>query len=164
MPKYLGGHFLLPKISLNTSFQIGNILESAPYKWCAIIIVIITFIFVVDFVWQWQDEKNRWNPYSVEHSVLLEAAKQNSEDSVDIVAAHRAYKIDLQSMEQSNVTTQVIRKVERHKIGRFENTLLWLFFSNLHSQQIFVCETWCLYKSFWSRVDTVTAALSYICL
>ncbi|XP_033626574.1 poly [ADP-ribose] polymerase 2-like isoform X2 [Asterias rubens] len=68
------------------------------------------------FVWQWQDEKNRWNPYSVEHSVLLEAAKQYSEDSVDIVAAHRAYKIDLQSMEQSNVTTQVIRKVERHKI------------------------------------------------
>lgn len=71
----------------------------------------------VDFVWQWQDEKNRWNPYSVDHSVALELAKQNSDDSVDIVAAHRAYKIDLQAMEQSNVSTQVIRKVERQKIG-----------------------------------------------
>ncbi len=98
----------------------------------------------VDFVWQWQDEKNRWNPYSVEHSVSLELAKQNSDDSVDIIAAHRAYKIDLQTMEQSNVTTQVIRKVEREKIGMFKIILIVLcFLSNLHYDQICIYEFLC---------------------
>ncbi|XP_038070254.1 poly [ADP-ribose] polymerase 2-like [Patiria miniata] len=68
------------------------------------------------FVWQWQDEKNRWNAYNVSNCTEIEEAHQGSCDSVDLVIAQRAYTMDLNAMEQVNQTTKVKRKVQRLQI------------------------------------------------
>ena len=47
----------------------------------------------------------------------LESALKGGDTTVSVVAAHRAYTVDVQKMEQSNDTTSVIRKVQRIKSG-----------------------------------------------
>ncbi len=70
-----------------------------------------------DFVWQWQDERNRWNAYPPKTMCELEDALKGGQDTVSVVASHRAYTVDVKKMEQSNDTTSVIRKVQRTKSG-----------------------------------------------
>lgn len=65
------------------------------------------------FIWQWQDEKGGWNPYNVETCMDLE--KADGKGQVDMEACHRSYSIDLGKMEQTNLSTDVKRKVERAK-------------------------------------------------
>ncbi|XP_022104344.1 poly [ADP-ribose] polymerase 2-like [Acanthaster planci] len=68
------------------------------------------------FVWEWQDDKKRWNAYGLSACTEIEAAHKGSCDSLDLVVAHRAYQVDLQAMEQVNQTTKVKRKIRRLQI------------------------------------------------
>ena len=68
-------------------------------------------------MWQWQDEKKRWNAYPPKVMLDLESALKGGDTTVSVVAAHRAYTVDVQKMEQSNDTTSVIRQVQRIKSG-----------------------------------------------
>ncbi|XP_006818261.1 poly [ADP-ribose] polymerase 2-like isoform X2 [Saccoglossus kowalevskii] len=68
------------------------------------------------FVWQWQDEKNKWNPYNVKNTVVIEASHKAGSDNVGIEALRRTYTIDLKKMEQINDDTDVTRKIERLQV------------------------------------------------
>ncbi|XP_022343274.1 poly [ADP-ribose] polymerase 2-like isoform X2 [Crassostrea virginica] len=65
------------------------------------------------YIWQWQDEKGGWNPYSIDTCIELEQA--DGKGHVDFEACQRSYSIDVAKLEQTNVTTDVKRKVERAK-------------------------------------------------
>lgn len=67
------------------------------------------------FVWQWQDEKNRWNPYPPSETIALENGRQNKDETVSLIIAGRNYTINLGTMEQCNDATEVVRKVDRLK-------------------------------------------------
>lgn len=74
----------------------------------------IYYFLPVDFyIWQWQDEKGGWNPYSIDTCIELEQA--DGKGHVDFEACQRSYSIDVAKLEQTNVTTDVKRKVERAK-------------------------------------------------
>ncbi|XP_052061319.1 poly [ADP-ribose] polymerase 2-like [Mytilus californianus] len=64
------------------------------------------------YVWQWEDEKGKWNPYNAEHSIEIENARISGKD-LNIVANHRAYDIDFAQMEQVNTVTNVARTIDR---------------------------------------------------
>ncbi|XP_054748686.2 poly [ADP-ribose] polymerase 2-like [Lytechinus pictus] len=67
------------------------------------------------FVWQWKDEKRRWNAYSPSESIALENGRQNSDDTVSLIIAGRSYTINLNDMEQCNDDTDVVREIQRLK-------------------------------------------------
>jgi hypothetical protein len=69
-------------------------------------------------VWQWQDEKDKWNPYSASLSLELEEARESGTDSVDFEACSRSYTCNLKEMKQVNTITKVKRDLERAKSGR----------------------------------------------
>lgn len=73
-------------------------------------------VFSDYYVWQWEDEKGKWNPYDAQVSADLENAKDSGK-TISIVAAHRSYDLDLSKMEQINTVTNVARKFERCKSG-----------------------------------------------
>lgn len=72
---------------------------------------------VSDFVWQWKDEKRRWNAYGPSDTIALENGRQNNDDTVSLMVAGRNYTINLNDMEQCNDETDVVREVERLKTG-----------------------------------------------
>lgn len=65
------------------------------------------------YVWQWQDEKGKWNPYDVQVTCDLENARVSGKSTVSTVACHRSYDIDITKMEQINAVTNVSRTVDR---------------------------------------------------
>ncbi|KAK3085759.1 hypothetical protein FSP39_008277 [Pinctada imbricata] len=65
------------------------------------------------YIWQWEDENGKWNPYDVKTSIALEKADES--DTVDFEAYHRSYSIDVKKKEQINTVTKVKRKVDRVK-------------------------------------------------
>jgi len=67
--------------------------------------------------WLWVDEKGNENSYGPKNSLILEKALINKESSVDIEACHRAYSVDIPTMEQTNTTTDVKRSVKREPSG-----------------------------------------------
>lgn len=67
------------------------------------------------YVWQWQDEKGKWNPYSAAISLDLEDAREKKESEVSFEACHRSYTIDMATMKQENTVTLVKRDVKRSK-------------------------------------------------
>ncbi|KAL8613854.1 hypothetical protein ACOMHN_032844 [Nucella lapillus] len=67
------------------------------------------------YVWQWQDEKGKWNPYSAALSLDLEGAQEKKEDEVSFEACHRSYTISMATMKQENTVTSVKRDVGRSK-------------------------------------------------
>ena len=77
----------------------------------------IPVLFADFYVWQWQDEKGKWNPYSASISLELEEAQETKTDEVTFEACHRSYAVDLGTMKQVNTVTKVKRDVERGKAG-----------------------------------------------
>ncbi|KAK7114291.1 hypothetical protein V1264_000374 [Littorina saxatilis] len=67
------------------------------------------------YIWQWQDEKGRLNPYSATISLELEDAVESNTPTVTFEACHRSYSIDMKKMKQINTLTSVVRDVERSK-------------------------------------------------
>ncbi|XP_060082322.1 poly [ADP-ribose] polymerase 2-like isoform X2 [Ylistrum balloti] len=67
------------------------------------------------YVWQWEDERGKWNPYSYDVAVKLEKARQLKETEVDISACARSYRLNITKMEQTNLVTDVVRNVARIK-------------------------------------------------
>lgn len=68
-------------------------------------------------MWQWKDEKRRWNAYGPSDTIALENGRQNNDDAVSLMVAGRNYTINLNDMEQCNDETDVVREVERLKTG-----------------------------------------------
>lgn len=67
------------------------------------------------YVWQWEDEHGKWNPFLAATSLELEEARDSKKGSVAFKASHRSYEVDLAKMEQVNTTSDVKRKVSRTK-------------------------------------------------
>ena len=63
----------------------------------------------------------------------LENALSNNQAMVAMVAAQRAYTIDVKKMEQTNDTTSVVRPVQRIKSGVYciEIIKKWVFLTTL---------------------------------
>ena len=69
---------------------------------------------ITDFYyWEWQDERNNWNPYNAKTSVSLEKAKEAGQKNMSFEAYNRSYTVNVAKMEQVNDATGVIRKVQR---------------------------------------------------
>ncbi|XP_071822124.1 poly [ADP-ribose] polymerase 2-like [Apostichopus japonicus] len=68
------------------------------------------------YVWQWQDERGRWQPYLCDSTKILESAYIGDKKEVSIQAAGRDYTVDVVKMEQTNDDTKVIRKIDRLKV------------------------------------------------
>lgn len=68
------------------------------------------------YVWQWQDERSRWQPYKCDAVKLLETSYSGDKKQVAIEASGRNYSIDVVKMEQTNNDTNVVRKVQRLKV------------------------------------------------
>ena len=71
------------------------------------------------YAWQWEDEKGNYNPYSSTASLGLEEARSNKESTYDLEASHRSYRIDIAKLEQTNTTTDVVRKVSRAESSEY---------------------------------------------
>ena len=82
-------------------------------------------------MWQWQDEKRKWNPYRPEHTIALENGQQNKEESISLQIAGRNYTMDLTNMEQRNDETEAVRKIDRLKIGEYSIFVLFVL-QSLH--------------------------------
>lgn len=78
-------------------------------------------IFADYFVWQWEDEKGKWNPYNAQLSVDLENAKDSGK-TVSFVVAQRSYDIDLFKKKQINTVTNVARRIERCQSGKTKDS------------------------------------------
>ena len=70
-------------------------------------------------MWQWEDEKGNYNPYSAAATLDLEEAQSAKESSYDLEACSRSYTIDLDKMEQTNTVTNVVRKVAREESSKW---------------------------------------------
>ena len=78
------------------------------------------YLLCADYhIWQWEDEHGNWNPYDATITLALEKGHQGGSTNVAIVACHRAYTVDLGSMQQVNDATKVKRKIDRVKSGLF---------------------------------------------
>ncbi|XP_041350022.1 E3 ubiquitin-protein ligase TRIP12-like isoform X2 [Gigantopelta aegis] len=64
-------------------------------------------------VWQWQDDRSMWHPYTPIDSKIVEAAYQAGEDEVNLSTMGRSYAIDFNSMQQINEDTGTARPVQR---------------------------------------------------
>ena len=71
------------------------------------------------YVWQWEDEHGKWNPYQAKAAVKLENTKQEGDGSVELNIFNREYVVDLGTMKQVNNDTEVCRNVQRIKAGRY---------------------------------------------
>ena len=78
-----------------------------------ILIQILSFEISDFAIWNWEDEKGRWNPYSLDTCEKLEDQYQAPGQFVKVSAYKRAYTIDLLTMKQANDATGVERKVKR---------------------------------------------------
>ncbi|XP_064610913.1 poly [ADP-ribose] polymerase 2-like [Liolophura sinensis] len=67
------------------------------------------------YVWQWEDERGKWNSYDTACSCSLEDASRGGETEAAISACGRSYTVDLTNKEQVNDDTAVVRKVRRVK-------------------------------------------------
>ena len=69
------------------------------------------------YIWEWEDEHGRWNPYGVAATVLLEKELMNDGKDVHIEALGRNYTVDIVKNVQTNDDTGVQRGVRRQKSG-----------------------------------------------
>lgn len=67
------------------------------------------------YIWQWEDEKGKWSPYSAALCLQLEDAQERATATVDFEACHRSYSVNLSEMKQINTDTDVKREVLRSK-------------------------------------------------
>lgn len=73
------------------------------------------------FVYQWQDEKKKWNCYSAKTMIEIGKALNKNETEVEITSQGRSYSIDLKKLIQTNKTTKVTRKVQKIKSSSFRS-------------------------------------------
>ena len=69
------------------------------------------------YVWEWEDEKKRWNPYLAQTAVDLEKAKTFKEAHHSFSAFGRDYTVHMEELQQMNDDTEVERPVRREKSG-----------------------------------------------
>ena len=73
------------------------------------------YIFIdSDAMWEWQDETNKWIPYTDTDTQTIEDAHAAGNTTVTMTIMGRSYKIDLSKMEQVNVSTGVSRNIRRN--------------------------------------------------
>ena len=69
------------------------------------------------YVWEWEDENGKWNPYNAKTCLDLMTAQKEEETWVASKAAGRSYTIHIDRMEQVNTATNVKRAVRLQKTG-----------------------------------------------
>ena len=71
------------------------------------------------FVYQWQNEHKKWDPYNADAMVQIAGALDKDQTSLSLTCQSRSYDIDLKKSVQTNTSTNVIRKVQRVKSSLF---------------------------------------------
>ena len=71
------------------------------------------------FVYQWQNEHKKWDPYNAEAMVQIAEALAKDQTSLSMTCQSRSYDIDLTKLVQTNTSTNVTRKVQRVKSSLF---------------------------------------------
>uniref|UniRef100_UPI00358FECBF E3 ubiquitin-protein ligase TRIP12 isoform X2 n=1 Tax=Myxine glutinosa TaxID=7769 RepID=UPI00358FECBF len=64
-------------------------------------------------LWEWQDDRGSWLPYSHIDGRIIEAAHQAGEEEVSLSTLGRVYTVDLSAMRQVNEQTGTARPVQR---------------------------------------------------
>lgn len=64
------------------------------------------------FVYQWQNEHKKWEPYNAEAMIQIAEALDKDQTSLSLTCQTRSYDIDLKKLNQTNTSTNVIRKVQ----------------------------------------------------
>lgn len=64
------------------------------------------------FVYQWQDDKKKWEPYNAEMMVHFADALDKDQTSLSVTCQSRPYDIDLKKLTQTNTSTNVTRKIQ----------------------------------------------------
>ncbi|KAL8586262.1 hypothetical protein ACOMHN_003777 [Nucella lapillus] len=92
---------LLPKLPSDGVFSIDAMLRKGPN------------LHNEAVVWQWQDDRSIWHPYSSIDCKLIEGAYQQGEDEMTLSAMGRMYIVDFNTMQQINEDTGTARPVQR---------------------------------------------------
>ena len=71
------------------------------------------------FVYQWQNENKKWEPYNAEVMIQIADALQNDQTNLSVTCQSRSYDIDLKKLIQTNTSTNVTRKVQCVKSSLF---------------------------------------------
>jgi hypothetical protein len=71
------------------------------------------------FIYEWQNEKTKWEPYNAETMIKIVDAIDNDQLTLSVACENRSYDIDLKKLIQTNTTTNVIRKIHCVKSSLF---------------------------------------------
>ena len=82
------------------------------------------------FVYEWQNENKKWEPYTAENMIKIADAINNDQTTLSVTSQTRSYKIDLKSLIQTNTNTNVTRKIHRVK----SSSLNYFLFSSFYNQ------------------------------
>ena len=89
------------------------------------------------FVYQWQNEHKKWEPYNAEAMIQIAEALDKDQTSLSLTCQTRSYDIDLKKLNQTNTSTNVIRKVQCIKSSSFSSfSLTIVFFLHCNSGKI----------------------------
>jgi hypothetical protein len=69
--------------------------------------------------YQWLNEKKIWQSYDATAMISIAQAIRNKQTNLSIVCDTRSYNIDLTAMNQTNTSTNVIRKIQCSKSSEF---------------------------------------------
>ncbi|XP_076454353.1 E3 ubiquitin-protein ligase TRIP12-like isoform X2 [Babylonia areolata] len=92
---------LLPKLPSDGVFSIDAMLRKGPN------------LHNEAVIWQWQDDRSIWHPYSSIDCKLIESAYQQGLDEMSLSAMGRMYIVDFNTMQQINEDTGTARPVQR---------------------------------------------------
>ena len=66
-------------------------------------------------LYEWQNEKKKWEAYTAEVMIKIADAIANDETNLKVTCETRSYDIDLKKLIQANKSTNVKRKIRRVK-------------------------------------------------
>ncbi|CAF1189095.1 unnamed protein product [Rotaria sordida] len=67
------------------------------------------------FIYEWQNENKKWEPYIAEIMIKIVDAINNDQTTLSVTSQNRSYNIDLKKLIQTNTSTNVTRKIHRIK-------------------------------------------------
>lgn len=76
------------------------------------------------FVYEWQDQNKKWDPYAAHVMVKIADAINTDQTTLSVTCQTRSYDIDLKKLTQTNTSTKVTRKIHCVK-----SSLLFSIFS-----------------------------------
>ena len=77
------------------------------------------------FVYEWQNENKKWEPYSAQVMTQIADALNQDHSTLSITSHTRTYDLDLKKLVQTNTSTNVTRKIRSVKSSSSSRTLVF---------------------------------------